>query len=176
MAQETLGGRPTAPALVPALRKDRTEAEALTEAVARLHIAGARLDWAAFFAGSGARRVDLPTYAFQHQRYWPEAAEAAAAAVAAPGGAADPVDAEFWAAVEREDLGALAADLDVDRAALESLVPALSSWRRQRREQSVVDGWRHRVTWKPLTGVPEGVVSGTWLAVVPKGLAEDPWV
>ncbi|NUP40051.1 MAG: acyltransferase domain-containing protein, partial [Streptomyces sp.] len=174
MAQESLGDRPTAPALVPALRKDRTEEEALTEAVARLHIAGARLDWTAFFAGSGARRMDLPTYAFQHQRYWPEAA------VAAPGGAADPVDAEFWAAVERQDLGALAADLDVDLdvdgAALESLVPALSSWRRQRRERSVVDGWRHRVTWKPLTGVPEGVVSGTWLAVVPEGLAEDPWV
>ncbi|MGY0055362.1 type I polyketide synthase [Streptomyces sp. LZ34] len=170
MAQETLGGRPAAPVLVPALRKDRTDEEALTEAVARLHIAGARLDWTAFFAGAGALRVDLPTYAFQHERYWPEAA------AAAPGGAADPVDAEFWAAVEREDLGALAAGLEVDGAALESLVPALSSWRRQRRERSVVDGWRHRVTWKPLTGVPEGVVSGTWLAVVPEGLAEDPWV
>ncbi|WP_439382906.1 type I polyketide synthase [Amycolatopsis lexingtonensis] len=51
-----------------ALRPDRDEAATLLTAVATLHTHGVPVDWAAFFAG--ARRTDLPTYAFQHERYW----------------------------------------------------------------------------------------------------------
>ncbi|WTO59687.1 SDR family NAD(P)-dependent oxidoreductase [Streptomyces sp. NBC_00212] len=57
--------------LTPVLRKDREEAPALLTAVARLHARGVPVDWSAVFAGSGARWVDLPTYAFQRERFWP---------------------------------------------------------------------------------------------------------
>ncbi|MFH8350588.1 beta-ketoacyl synthase N-terminal-like domain-containing protein, partial [Streptomyces sp. NPDC018045] len=57
--------------LAPALRKDRPEVPALLTALARLHAHGAPVDWSAVFAGTGARWVDLPTYAFQHERFWP---------------------------------------------------------------------------------------------------------
>ncbi|WP_461001209.1 type I polyketide synthase, partial [Streptomonospora sediminis] len=56
--------------VAPALRRDRDEHAALAHTVARLHTAGAPVDWAAVLAGSPARRVDLPTYAFQRKRYW----------------------------------------------------------------------------------------------------------
>ncbi|WP_055699295.1 type I polyketide synthase, partial [Streptomyces silaceus] len=59
--------------LAVATRRDAHEPETLLSAVARLHVAGATVDWSAVYAGSGARRVDLPTYAFQRQRYWLDA-------------------------------------------------------------------------------------------------------
>ncbi|WP_456341364.1 type I polyketide synthase [Streptomyces tendae] len=55
---------------VPVLRRDRTEVRAAVEAVGRLHLAGIPVDWPAVLPG--ARRVELPTYAFQHERYWLE--------------------------------------------------------------------------------------------------------
>ncbi|UQI45521.1 SDR family NAD(P)-dependent oxidoreductase [Streptomyces sp. HU2014] len=71
MTQHVLDGVPVA---VPALRKDRPEETALLTALARLHVAGVDVDWTAFYEGTGAHRVDLPTYPFQHERYWPEPA------------------------------------------------------------------------------------------------------
>ncbi|RKN77570.1 SDR family NAD(P)-dependent oxidoreductase [Streptomyces klenkii] len=71
MAQHTLDDTCTA---VPALRKDRPEETALLTALARLHVTGVEVDWPALFEGTGARRVDLPTYPFQHERYWPRPA------------------------------------------------------------------------------------------------------
>jgi acyl transferase domain-containing protein len=58
--------------------------DALVTALSRLFVAGVPVDWAAFFAGSGARRVELPTYPFQHRRFWLEPKIAASASVAVP--------------------------------------------------------------------------------------------
>ncbi|MEU9015853.1 SDR family NAD(P)-dependent oxidoreductase, partial [Streptomyces sp. NPDC048479] len=60
-------------AFVPALRADRSEEETVTSAVAQAHLRGITVDWEMYYSGTGARRVDLPTYAFQRQRYWLEA-------------------------------------------------------------------------------------------------------
>ncbi|MFF5854539.1 SDR family NAD(P)-dependent oxidoreductase [Streptomyces sp. NPDC012751] len=56
--------------LAAATRRARDETETLLTAVARLHTAGAAVDWTALF--TGARTVDLPTTAFQRSRFWPE--------------------------------------------------------------------------------------------------------
>ncbi|MGC1853745.1 MAG: SDR family NAD(P)-dependent oxidoreductase, partial [Solirubrobacterales bacterium] len=72
MAQETLDADGDAPAAtpIPTLRQGRSEQEAIATALANAHAHGARVDWQALFTGSGAKRVPLPTYPFQRQRYW----------------------------------------------------------------------------------------------------------
>ncbi|MFD7439716.1 type I polyketide synthase, partial [Streptomyces sp. NPDC059861] len=54
--------------LVPALRRGRSEPETVAASLALLRLRGATPDWSRVFPG--ARRVELPTYAFQHERYW----------------------------------------------------------------------------------------------------------
>ena len=55
-------------AFVPALRKDRDEPHAVVGALGALHARGISVDWQAFYPG--ARRVEVPTYAFRRTRYW----------------------------------------------------------------------------------------------------------
>ncbi|MEU1672573.1 SDR family NAD(P)-dependent oxidoreductase [Streptomyces roseifaciens] len=55
---------------VPVLRRDREEPVALATALATLQVRGVPLDRERVFAAAGARRTDLPTYAFQRQRLW----------------------------------------------------------------------------------------------------------
>ncbi|MFD0270375.1 SDR family NAD(P)-dependent oxidoreductase, partial [Streptomyces sp. NPDC127106] len=63
----------TGAVFVPALRRDRSEPEALAAAIAAVHTRTVPVDWTAYFAATGARRTDLPTYAFQRRRFWLEA-------------------------------------------------------------------------------------------------------
>ncbi|WP_344646449.1 SDR family NAD(P)-dependent oxidoreductase, partial [Streptomyces durmitorensis] len=52
------------------IRKDRPEPLALTQAIAHLHTHGRTIDWNTLFTPSHPTPTPLPTYAFQHQRYW----------------------------------------------------------------------------------------------------------
>ncbi|KJK42014.1 hypothetical protein, partial [Saccharothrix sp. ST-888] len=91
------------------LRRHEGGLERLFASLGEAQVRGVAVDWQSFYAGRDARRVDLPTYAFQREWYWLETP--APVAGVAP---VDAVHARFWEAVEREDLDALAATLEVE--------------------------------------------------------------
>ncbi|MEV0901826.1 phosphopantetheine-binding protein, partial [Actinoplanes sp. NPDC049802] len=121
-------------------RRDRDEARTVVEALGSLHARGVDVDWTGFFGGGGSR-IDLPTYAFQRTRLWPDPPPAA------------PAD-DFWAAVDRDDLGSL---LGLDgTATLQDVMTALSSWRR-----GPAPGYQLR--WSPVAELPPPALTGVWL-------------
>ena len=167
------------PVVTGTLRRDDGGRDRFLASLAAVHVRGARVDWPAVL-GPG-RRVDLPTYAFQRQRYWPQAAPGDAGAGQAhtsesAGSASAAAEARFWTAVDDGDVPALAAALALDeRARLDEVLPALASWRRRERDRSERAGWRYQVSWVPVTEPAPPALSGTWLMVVPPSLAhQDP--
>ncbi|NEA98880.1 SDR family NAD(P)-dependent oxidoreductase [Streptomyces sp. SID13726] len=63
---------------VPLLRRDRPEVRTVLGAVAEAHVRGAAVDWRALLTASGAGGAlpfELPTYAFQGERYWLDGGE-----------------------------------------------------------------------------------------------------
>jgi acyl transferase domain-containing protein len=54
------------------LRRGQPDPKAARAALAALHVHGQHVDWDTVLRAPGALRVDLPSYAFQRQRYWLE--------------------------------------------------------------------------------------------------------
>ncbi|WP_253780129.1 type I polyketide synthase [Goodfellowiella coeruleoviolacea] len=158
------------------LRRDDGGLDRVLLSLAELATRGVAVDWASVFAGSGARPVELPTYAFQRQRYWLDFTTAAGDDRESGEAGGTGADAGFWAAVEEQDVRTLADTLEVDGAALDAVLPALSRWRREQHAESTVDGWRYRVTWEPVAEPEPATPGGRWLLVVPAGCTEQDWV
>ncbi|GAA0706625.1 hypothetical protein GCM10009548_94630 [Streptomyces malaysiensis subsp. malaysiensis] len=163
------------PLITPALTRKQPERQALAHALARLHTAGVEIDWTSWFPADPVPRVvGLPTYAFQHQRFW---LAPPAARTSFEGTAGDPAEARLWHAIEELDVDALSSTLrlEKDSPGIDALLPALpvlSTWRRQHRERSTIDSWRYQATWQQLPDPPTPTLMGTWLVVVPAGQEE----
>ncbi|MEU2134986.1 type I polyketide synthase, partial [Streptomyces sp. NPDC018352] len=166
--QGTIGDADTDAAVLGTLRRDEGGLDRFLASLTEAHVHGTTVDWTTVFAGTGATRTTLPTYPFQRTRYWPESPAVVLAETAAPD------DAAFWEAVEQGNLEAFVGALEpADAEPLRAALPALVSWRRQRRESSTIDSWRYRVTWKPVATPLDATLSGRWLLVVPEN-AENP--
>ncbi|WP_369799342.1 acyltransferase domain-containing protein, partial [Micromonospora sp. M42] len=69
--QDALDRKADGGVVVGSLRRDGHGPRQLLANLGELHVAGVPVDWSRVFAGSGATPVDLPTYAFQRDRFWP---------------------------------------------------------------------------------------------------------
>ena len=85
--QETFEEAGTAAVTVATLRRDQGGPQQLAHALAQAHTTGITVDWRPWHPTEPApRTVDLPTYAFQRQRYWvPISGRSGAGDVAAAG-------------------------------------------------------------------------------------------
>ncbi|MEW9510928.1 type I polyketide synthase [Streptomyces bacillaris] len=144
-------------AVLGTLRRDEGGPEQVLRAVGRAWECGLHVDWSGAFPG--ARRVELPTYAFQRSRYWLTAPAAVPAAPAE----------DRWDELESQDPAQLVETLGVGRAALDEVLPALASWRSVRSRERKADSWRYHVAWAPLSVAPVDGLAGRWLALCPEG-------
>ncbi|WP_394831622.1 type I polyketide synthase [Pendulispora rubella] len=82
--QETLHtGEPSC--TVGSLWQDEGDLHRILLSLGELHVHGYGVDWTAFLQRLGGRRVALPTYAFQRERYWLDAGASRSADVASAG-------------------------------------------------------------------------------------------
>jgi acyl transferase domain-containing protein/surfactin synthase thioesterase subunit len=174
--QDTLDGAGMIGVVCGTLRRDQGALSRFAQSLAEVFVQGVRVDWTSLLPDTG-QRVVLPTYPFQHQRYWLDATTSPGdtASRARASVAVNAMEARFWEAVDQGNAETLASELQVDADhPFNAVLPLLSMWRRRHREQSVVDSWRYRITWKPTSPLAVRTLSGRWLVVTPADeTAED---
>ena len=118
IAEQVLG-EPDRIAALGTLRRDQGGPERFCRSLAELYVRGGDAEWVELFDGTGARRIRLPTYAFQRARYWvdavprptvdalPRAEDTAEDAPAIPPAPQAPLASRVVAMSERERLQAV---------------------------------------------------------------------
>ncbi|NUP48551.1 MAG: acyltransferase domain-containing protein, partial [Catenulispora sp.] len=144
------------PIVTGTLRRDEGGPARLLASLAEAHVHGVDVDWTAVL--EPGRRIGLPTYAFQHEHFWPPAPPSHAE------------DGAFWTAVDNGEFRDLADSLGLDGTALDEV---LAAWRSRGRADSEIADWRYRITWAPVPDPAATVLEGTWLVVVPEGAEHE---
>ncbi|WP_346172392.1 KR domain-containing protein, partial [Streptomyces cuspidosporus] len=160
-------------------RRDHGTHHQLMLSLAELAVHGTPVDWDTVCHTPHHPWIDLPTYAFQHQRYWPQPMSPEARSTH-PGGAREDADARLWEMLESGDLPGLAGALGLEGTAdietLKPMVSALVSWRRAQRQKAEADSWYYRVVWAPVVADGPVGLSGRWLVAAPHDRLDHPVV
>ncbi|MFI1675450.1 type I polyketide synthase, partial [Streptomyces sp. NPDC020598] len=136
------------------LRKDRGEVETVVACVAAGYTAGLLVDWTALIGEATTAGVDLPTYAFQRERFWPQTKRSEVVP-----------DADFWDPAEPEEARELAHTLNIGEDVVQEVLAGLSARHRDRAVRAEVDGWQYRVDWQEAALPPGDGPFGQWLVL-----------
>ncbi|MFC4376080.1 type I polyketide synthase, partial [Nocardia halotolerans] len=153
---------------VGSLRHEDGGAERFLSSLAEVFVTGVEVDWQVLYARRDARRVALPTYAFDRDRYWVDGTVELAATAVGP-------ERALWESVERGDIDEfarlLAADTAEHGAALSTAMTLLSDWHGSHRGGT--DSWRYRVDWLATAFADGPSPNGPWLVLVPAAGTAD---
>ncbi|MDT5014795.1 MAG: hypothetical protein QOD39_955, partial [Mycobacterium sp.] len=155
----------TRPQAVASLRREGSGQRQISEAVASLYVSGHRPDFGALQLGT-ARKVDLPTYPFQHHRYW----FAEKRPDSAPG---DAVRTDTMRLLEEDGIEELAAllgaqDSSGGKSQTAEVLKLLAAQHNQQRNAHSIADARYETVWEKSAHVLSDPGTGegaTWLLV-----------
>ncbi|MGD9621705.1 MAG: type I polyketide synthase [Mycolicibacterium sp.] len=162
----------TVPRAIASLRKKTPDHRQLTEAVADAYVLGHQPHFAAFRHGQ-ARKLDLPTYPFEHRQYWYSDNRAAGS-----GNLDQPDDRQRGRAPRTdtirmledgqfEALAALLEDATADERTLDILGKLAAQHNRQRASQSIAEA-RYEFRWERTSAPASGGQAGqesSWILI-----------
>jgi acyl transferase domain-containing protein len=163
---------------LPSLRPGRSDWEQMLESLGELYVRGVRVDWRGFDRYYGRRRVVLPTYPFQRQRYWVEGKKSKEQALEAS--RPERVQSEIVKLVERGEAQELRAVLEKagtfsgeTKERLSEMVEVLIREHQREVGAVVLKDWLYEVEWQATPRGGESAVaapsSGHWLILADGG-------
>ena len=163
---------------LPSLRPGRSDWEQMLESLGELYVRGVRVDWRGFDRDYGRRRVVLPTYPFQRQRYWVEGKKSKEQALEAS--RPERVQSEIVKLVERGEAQELTAVLEKvgafsgeTKERLPEMVEVLIREHQREVGAVVLKDWLYEVEWQAMPRGGESAVAapspGHWLILADGG-------
>lgn len=158
-------------AVVITLHRDTPAQDSLSTALAQLHNHGHSPSWSALYLQ--ARSVDLPTYPFEHRRYWITPTPVATVV-------SSPAEGALWKAIDDDAVDTVAELLGLSdgesAAPLGTVVHALRQWRSNLGVRAAANALRYQVDWRAVTPNTFPVTRRRWLVLASPGQADDGWV
>ncbi|MGO9225551.1 type I polyketide synthase, partial [Mycobacterium sp.] len=166
----------TAPRAIASMRKNIADHRQITEALANAYIVGHRPDFGALQPGT-ARKLDLPTYPFQHRQYWFREQRVAPTHASNQASAARTEAVGLLEDGRIEELAALL-DRSGNQQTVDVLKQLAAQHNQQRKAQSIAD-CRYEIRWeKSAAGVPSAKAGeeSDWLLIADHAEVAQPLV